>query len=85
MVASTRTGSSASASSATRSSRHSGSCEVLGAITTSGSPPSGTAVSSPSGSSKKSGPLTRTFAGHRRGYSSWGKVATTASSSLIPP
>ena len=37
------------------------------------------------GSSKNSGPVTRTCAGHSRGYSSCGNVATIASSSLIPP
>ena len=59
VVASTRTGSSASASSATRTSRPSGSCAVLGATSTSGPSPSGSSTSG-YGSSKLIGPVTWT-------------------------
>ena len=45
VVATTRTGSSASASSDARTSRSSGSCAVLGATSTSGSSPSGSSIS----------------------------------------
>ena len=61
-----------------------GSCEVDGAISTSGSSPGGGATSG-AGGSHMSGPTTCVPAGHARGYSSWGNVATSASASLMPP
>ncbi|HJX32563.1 MAG TPA: hypothetical protein VJ257_00035 [Solirubrobacterales bacterium] len=57
---------------------------MLGATSTSGASPGGSSISG-CGSSKVIGPVTSTPAGQRRGYSSWGKVATSARSGLIPP
>ena len=74
VVATTRTGSSASAASAVRTRWFSESCAVLGATRTSGASPGGSSISG-WGSSKVIGPVTSTPAGQRRGYSSWGKVA----------
>ena len=57
---------------------------MLGATSTSGASPGGSSISG-WGCSKVIGPVTSTPAGQRRGYSSWGKVATSARSGLIPP
>jgi hypothetical protein len=84
VVASTRTGSSASPSSAARSIRCSGSWAVEGATSTSGALPGGGSTG-PNGCSHISGPVTRTQGSSGRGYSSCGKVATSASSWEIPP
>ena len=78
-VAITRTGSPARPSSAARSSRCSRSCAVEGATSTTGPSPGGGSTFSPGGS-HISGPTTRTHAGHSRGYSSCGSVATSVSS-----
>ena len=83
-TASTRTGSSASASSVVRTSSSPWSCAVLPAATISGSSPSGGSVSGWDGSNSI-GPVMWTCGGQRRGYSSCGKFATSASSSLIDP
>jgi hypothetical protein len=84
VVAITRTGSSRSPSNAAAIIRPSGSCEVLGAISTSGASPGGGSTAS-AGRSQSSGPVT-SKAGFqsRRGYSSCGKVATSARSREIP-
>ncbi|MGC1166879.1 MAG: hypothetical protein WA862_12310 [Solirubrobacterales bacterium] len=71
VVATTRTGSSASAASAVRTRWFSESCAVLGATRTSGRPPGGSSISG-CGTSKVIGPVTSTPGGHWRGYSSWG-------------
>src|SRR5205085_387395 len=86
VLANTRTGSSARPSSAACSIRSVGSCDVLGAIRTSGSSPGGGSGISPFGCSQSSGPVTFIHGSHRsRGYSSWGKVAIRASSREVPP
>jgi hypothetical protein len=82
-LAITRTGASASPSSAARNSRCCGSCDVEGAISTTGPGPRGGSTRSPGGS-HSSGPTTRSHAGHARGYSSCGSVATSASDREIP-
>ena len=83
-VAATRTGSEASAAVAAPTRAGAESWTVLGAMTTSGSSPAGSSTSG-CGSSNRIGPVTWTCGGQSRGYSSWGKVATRASSSLIGP
>ena len=66
-------------------SRCSGSCEVLGATSTSGASPGGSSTS-PNGCSHSSGPVTAHPGPRRaRGYSSCGNVATIASSREMPP
>ena len=70
-VAITRTGSSASPSSAARSSRCDGSWAVDGATSTTGPEPGGGATGD-DGGSHSSGPTTRTHDGQSRGYSSCG-------------
>ncbi|HZE04644.1 MAG TPA: hypothetical protein VE127_05430 [Solirubrobacteraceae bacterium] len=84
VVATTRTGSPASADSAVRTRWLRESCAVLGATSTSGSSPGGSSISG-CGSSNVIGPVTSTPAGQLRGYSSWGKVPTSARSGLMPP
>ncbi len=56
---------------------------MLGATRTSGPSPSGISISG-CGTSKNIGPVTSTWSGQRRGYSSCGNVATRVSSSLNP-
>ena len=71
VVATTRTGSSASAASAVRTRWFSESWAVLGATRTSGASPGGSSMSG-WGTSKAIGPVTSTEAGQARGYSSCG-------------
>src|SRR3954449_8566616 len=82
-IAMTRTGSSASASRAARTSDPEGSCDVEGATSTTGSEPSTGDTSGPPGS-HSSGPTTRHHDGHSRGYSSCGSVATIVSERESP-
>jgi hypothetical protein len=82
-LAITRTGAPASPASAARSSVRSGSCEVDGATSTTGSLPGGGATDGPDGS-HSSGPTIRVHVGQSRGYSSCGSVATIVSSRESP-
>ena len=81
--ASTLTGIPASASSAALNIRCFGSCDVLGATSTSGPSPGGSSTSA-NGRSHISGPVTWTAGSAGRGYSSCGNVATIASRREIP-
>jgi hypothetical protein len=86
VAARTRTGSAASPASDARKSRCSGSCDVLGATSTSGSSPGGAErASSSAGRSQMSGPVTRAQGSSARHASSSGKVATSESRRERPP